>query len=101
MKTLKPSIRTLDARVAKQGAAAQRLRGNTRAAVVRRLSRERPRMCAECYRGGKVRLGEELDHVVPLWQGGSNDLANLQWLCKPCHADKTAGEAVERAGGHE
>lgn len=99
MKTLKPTIRVLDARVAKQGAAEQRITGNTRVAVIKRLARERPRLCAECYRSGMVRLGQELDHIVPLWSGGSNDECNLQWLCKPCHADKTAREAAERAGG--
>jgi len=98
MKTLKPNIRILDGRIAKQGTAERRIDGNTRAAVVKRLSRERPRMCATCYASGKVRLGMELDHIVPLWAGGSNEVSNLQWLCVPCHRDKTAREAKERTG---
>jgi 5-methylcytosine-specific restriction endonuclease McrA len=36
-----------------------------------------------------------LDHVLPLAQGGTHDLANLQWLCASCHAKKT----IEADGG--
>jgi 5-methylcytosine-specific restriction endonuclease McrA len=39
----------------------------------------------------------ELDHVVPLIEGGSHDADNLQTLCVPCHRTKTASEARERA----
>ena len=38
----------------------------------------------------------ELDHVVPLIDGGGHDLANLQTLCSPCHQRKTSAEAVDR-----
>jgi len=40
----------------------------------------------------------ELDHVVPLVDGGSHDPSNLQTLCTPCHKRKTAAEAVVRGG---
>ena len=37
--------------------------------------------------------GNEADHIVPLDRGGAAyDLGNLQTLCGPCHAAKTAGE---------
>ncbi len=39
----------------------------------------------------------ELDHVVPLIEGGSHDADNLQTLCVPCHRSKTADEARARA----
>ena len=39
----------------------------------------------------------ELDHVVPLIDGGSWDRSNLQTLCVPCHRAKTAVEARDRA----
>lgn len=98
LKTLRPRVRTLDRSIA-PSSATKRVSGNTLYAVIRRMSRDTPRMCAECYRHGLVRIGDELDHIAPLWKGGSNDPANLQWLCKPCHADKTAAEAKERGGG--
>jgi 5-methylcytosine-specific restriction protein A len=53
-------------------------------------------LCAHCRREGRVSAATDVDHIVPLWRGGSNDLANLQPLCGPCHAVKTAGEAGER-----
>lgn len=31
----------------------------------------------------------EIDHIVPLEQGGTNDLINLQGLCDSCHIFKT------------
>lgn len=39
----------------------------------------------------------ELDHVVPLIDGGSHDPSNLQTLCVPCHRRKSAEEARARA----
>jgi 5-methylcytosine-specific restriction endonuclease McrA len=39
----------------------------------------------------------ELDHIVPLIDGGSHDDENLQTLCTPCHTRKTAAEARVRA----
>jgi 5-methylcytosine-specific restriction enzyme A len=34
----------------------------------------------------------EVDHIIPLVQGGSDDDCNLQTLCKPCHLKKTVAE---------
>lgn len=39
----------------------------------------------------------ELDHVVPLIDGGGHGADNLQTLCVPCHRRKTAEEARARA----
>lgn len=38
----------------------------------------------------------EIDHIIPPSQGGSNDLVNLQALCKSCHKTKTDCESSER-----
>jgi 5-methylcytosine-specific restriction endonuclease McrA len=38
----------------------------------------------------------ELDHIVPLIDGGGHELSNLQTLCTPCHKRKTTAEAAER-----
>ena len=48
----------------------------------------------------KEELGDlrwQCDHIVPLWDGGSNDMENLQALCANCHSEKTILEARERA----
>lgn len=36
----------------------------------------------------------ETDHIVPLFQGGTNGLENLQALCNNCHGDKTIIEQM-------
>lgn len=38
----------------------------------------------------------ELDHVLPLVEGGGHELSNLQTLCVPCHRHKTRREAALR-----
>jgi len=88
--------------------------------LARRRVRKRDRtVCAECQldtnalrrelrgRGMTRRLRErgfvprrslwELDHIVPLIDGGGHELDNLQTLCTPCHRKKTAEEARSRA----
>ena len=49
-------------------------------------------LCTHCEAKGLVKLGEELDHIVPVSKGGSNDPSNLQMLCKECHAQKTIAD---------
>ncbi len=39
----------------------------------------------------------ELDHVVPLIDGGGHEPANLQTLCVPCHREKSGRENRARA----
>ena len=41
-----------------------------------------------------VTAAAEVDHIIPLARGGTNDLANLQPLCKSCHSRKTMRESV-------
>ena len=41
--------------------------------------------CQKCGKAGRL----EVDHKTPLYRGGSNDLDNLQALCRRCHLDKT------------
>ncbi len=40
--------------------------------------------------------GYDIDHVLPLADGGSNDVSNLQALCPSCHRVKTARENRDR-----
>ena len=37
----------------------------------------------------------EVDHVVPWSKGGSDELYNLQALCKPCNRSKSASAGVK------
>lgn len=45
--------------------------------------------CRACRRAGVDRLANEVDHILPLRDLGTNDKANLQSLCVPCHATRT------------
>jgi 5-methylcytosine-specific restriction protein A len=40
----------------------------------------------------KVELARELDHIVPLFKGGTDDEDNLQGLCIECHKKKTKAD---------
>ena len=63
---------------------------------LRKIGRGRTRAIRD--RGYKPRQSFwELDHIVPLIDGGSHDDENLQTLCIPCHTAKTAEEARARA----
>lgn len=43
-------------------------------------------MCQHC--GFRTRDLAEVDHVVPRSHGGTDDLDNLQVLCRPCNRRK-------------
>ena len=45
--------------------------------------------CAICNRLFDDQLWD-LDHIVPLFRGGSNELSNIRALCRACHMDLSA-----------
>lgn len=50
-------------------------------------------LCRECLRQGYLSASREVDHVVPVKNGGEFwDDNNLQALCKSCHSRKTRRE---------
>lgn len=57
-------------------------------------------MCEECARQGRVARGQDVDHITSRakakvlgWSvARTESLANLQYICRPCHLDKTAKE---------
>ena len=46
-----------------------------------------------CQCCGVVTMELELDHIVNVAQGGTDDESNLQSLCVPCHKEKTLKES--------
>ena len=36
----------------------------------------------------------EVDHINPLYKGGTNDITNLQALCRNCHGKKTINDKL-------
>lgn len=71
---------------------AERIRGRRAVVLRQRIIREEP-LCRECLKLGKVRATDEIDHIVPLHQGGTNERSNLQGLCRDHHIDKTARDS--------
>ena len=60
--------------------------------------------CQPCLRQGRYTPFNEVDHIKPKSQGGDDDMGNLECICTPCHASKTAAEGREgrrRTGSRE
>lgn len=50
--------------------------------------------CEECKRLARIRPAHEVDHVVPLAQGGTDTPSNLSAINHECHRAKTQREAA-------
>ncbi len=51
--------------------------------------------CVNCR--SDIRKRYDVDHIMPLARGGSNDRSNLQLLCPPCNHSKHARDPIEWA----
>ncbi len=49
-------------------------------------------LCQPCQIKGKMTEFKEIDHIIPVTQGGSDSISNLQCICISCHNKKTATE---------
>jgi 5-methylcytosine-specific restriction enzyme A len=47
-------------------------------------------LCQSCRRIGLVTPASIVDHITPKAKGGTDDIANLEAICRGCHASKTA-----------
>ena len=57
----------------------------------RRLALQRDNgLCQPCLAAGRVTRASQVDHIKPKAHGGTDELSNLQSICKDCHDIKTA-----------
>ena len=55
--------------------------------------------CRTCWEErGKLVTPTIMDHIVPLFEGGKNEISNLQPLCRDCHDLKTKLELGQTIG---
>jgi 5-methylcytosine-specific restriction protein A len=67
----------------------ERLRGSAGKKQRERRMRRSFGLCELCQAKGLTVFAKVVDHIVPLAKGGSDDDANTQNLCTPCHDLKT------------
>ena len=49
--------------------------------------------CQECRDKGRLMVASEVDHIIPVSQGGSDDPENLCAIAAECHRKKTQKES--------
>jgi 5-methylcytosine-specific restriction enzyme A len=69
----------------------ERVRGRALQRIRARWFHHHP-LCVLCAERGRVAEATELDHIVRLEDGGSDDASNRQGLCHDCHLTKTLRE---------
>ena len=52
-------------------------------------------LCGDCKR--QLPAWFEVDHVIALHNGGSNEVSNLVALCRDCHGKKTAMDRLDHS----
>ncbi len=56
--------------------------------AVRKYVFERDRYCCQSCSQTHLQTELTIDHIIPLAKGGSNDISNLQTLCRRCNSRK-------------
>lgn len=66
----------------------------------KRMLRRDGWLCVQCKSLGRIRAADQLDHIVPIAQGGAEfSPINVQSLCKQCHHAKTLAERRAQGRG--
>lgn len=98
---LKPRLQELEPRIksAKANVLRHTSRGAWDALRARILRRDNGLCrCAECRRTGAIKLAHQVDHIIPVIEGGGDNEENLQAINRDCHKAKSAAELARRPG---
>lgn len=72
---------------------------------IRKLALERDKhLCQDCRDKGRIAPADQVDHIIPKAQGGTDDLSNLRSLCREHHDDKSnrdMGRRVKQRFGED
>lgn len=95
LQTLRPQVQSLRVGQGVQNldvtpGATKRKRGRAGQADRARVMRRDSGLCQSCKERGVLTAADEVDHTIPLEQGGADSDGNKRALCKACHAAKTA-----------
>lgn len=60
------------------------------------LERDR-HLCQQCLREARLTVAHEVDHIVPVAEGGTDAETNLEAICDQHHRAKTQAEAKRGA----
>lgn len=69
--------------------------GKYTAADIKALAVKQHHRCANCDKS--IKDGYEVDHIMPLTKGGTNDIRNIQLLCQSCNRRKHTKHPIEWA----
>jgi 5-methylcytosine-specific restriction enzyme A len=100
VRLVKPRVKLIAPRLAAQGPAAPapsptwgRGRGGRPWRRLRQRILERDGyLCQACQREGQLTLATEVDHIRPLFLGGTDDERNLEGICRRHHEAKRQAE---------
>lgn len=62
-----------------------------------RIERAQKGRCAYCRRKLGKRVQKQIDHIMPLAKGGSNNARNIQLACDDCNFEKRAQHPIDFA----
>lgn len=54
------------------------------------------RLCQPCLKNNRATAAHAVDHIIPKAKGGTDDLSNLQAICRACHLDKSLRDQGRR-----
>lgn len=96
MKMMQPRIQLAQSSRLKQNTTATiRTRGSAWMKIRERIMNRDEGICQTCRREARLSIASQVDHIIPLNQGGKDVDNNLEAICDECHKRKTLEELRE------